>query len=143
MRIDLPSHAYVPGRTERHAEDAFDAIRDTAAACMDADALAGSAAFLHGLAYLEQGFFWEAHEVLEPVWMALPEGSGARACVQGLIQLANAHLKARMEKPNAVRRLCAMARAHLEEARSLEGDSVLGVDLARMLDAVALLEGEL
>jgi hypothetical protein len=36
--------------------------------------------------------------------------------VQGVIQLANAALKARMERPRAVRRLCGMAETLLAQA---------------------------
>ena len=115
MSIPLPSSAYVPGKTPRPDEGVFDHIRDTAKAGMSADALARSDAFRHGLAYLEAGFFWEAHEVLEPVWMALPEGADRRF-VQGVIQLANALLKERMERPKAALRLAGMSRDLIGDA---------------------------
>ncbi|MCE8532650.1 DUF309 domain-containing protein [Ruegeria pomeroyi] len=56
------------------------------------------------------GYFWEAHEVWEPVWMVLPQNSGARYRVQAAIQLTNAALKLRMGRRDAARRLCALAR---------------------------------
>ena len=131
MTYFLPAHAYVPGQNARHAEDAFEAIRKTAKPGMTADALADCAAFKHGLHYLEQGYFWEAHEVLEPVWMVLPEGEDRRFA-QGLIQLANAKLKARMERPKAALRLCSMARDLMAGA----GDSVMGASRASYLHQV-------
>lgn len=103
--IIWPDVAYVPGRTPRPPDGYYDSIRDTALPGMSLDALAQSAAMLHGYAYIEAGFFWEAHEVLEPVWMALPQGSAERDLVQGLIQTANGLLKLRMERPRAARRL--------------------------------------
>lgn len=123
----LPPFAYVPGQTGRHPEGAFDAIRNTALAGMSADDLATSEAFVEGLRYLREGFFWEAHEVLEPVWMALPPNAIARAVLQGLIQLANARLKVAMGKPNAARRLYQMAQKHLSEAN---GGKVMGLETA-------------
>lgn len=107
----FPAHAYVPGQTPRHAEGAFDALRDTARPGMSVRDLAACPAFRTGLRYLDGGYYWEAHELLEPVWMALPSGSAERALVQGLIQIANGFLKLRMGRPRAARRLLQMARA--------------------------------
>jgi hypothetical protein len=72
--------------------------------------LARSGAFQTGLHYLDAGYYWEAHELLEPVWMALPETSSERRVVQALIQFANACLKERMDRPKAALRLCAIVR---------------------------------
>jgi len=46
--------------------------------------------------------------------------------VQAIIQLANARLKLRMDRPGAARRLCGMVRAHLD--RVPEGAAPLGLD---------------
>ncbi len=105
-----PKFAHVPGRNARHEVGAFDSIRETAKAGMSAEALAESAAFRLGLIFLEEGYFWEAHEVLEPVWMVLPQGSVERDFVQGLIQLANGCLKLAMARPKAALRLCDIAK---------------------------------
>lgn len=99
-------HAYIPGHTPRHKEGRFDSIRETAQPGMSVDELANSRAFLTGLDYLDTEFYWEAHEVLEPVWLALPDHSDEKHLVQALIQLANAHLKLRMNRPAATARLC-------------------------------------
>ena len=114
MQPLFPEYPYVPGRTPRHPEGWFDAIRDTVRPGATARELADSPAWAAGLAYLEDGFFWEAHEVLEPVWMALPHGSREREMVQALIQLANACLKREMGRPRAVLRLCRMVAGHLQ-----------------------------
>jgi hypothetical protein len=117
----LPSYAYIPGKTPRHAEGFFDAIRATAQPDMGQATLLRSRAFTAGLAYLQAGYNWEAHEVLEPVWLALPAGSAARGFVQGVIQLANARLKLEMGRPRAAVRLCAITRGHWQ------GDAVQGL----------------
>ena len=128
--LPLPGHAYIPGQTPRHPEGAFDALRETAQPGMSAEALARSPAFCAGLRYLEAGYYWEAHEVLEPVWMALEEGMAERHCLQALIQLANARLKARMGKPRAVARLGAIVLGHLDDCRATGGgEVVMGVAL--------------
>ena len=125
-----PKHAYVPGVNARHPEGTFDVLRDTVQPGMEPGMLARSDAFRSGLQYLENGYYWEAHEVLEPVWMALPIDSPERKFVQGLIQIANAHLKLRMKRPSATLRLCSLARNLLTAA---EQDHCMGTDVSKFL----------
>lgn len=131
MSADLfrPPHAYVPGRTPRHPEGLFDPIRQTARPGLSEAELADSAALAAGLTYLDEGFFWEAHEVLEPVWMACPPNSAARLAVQALIQIANARLKLRMERPGAAARILSLAEGRLTEAQRAGRAVVLGLTL--------------
>lgn len=135
-----PDHAYVPGRTPRHPDGLFDDLRD----CVDVDAppekLVQSPAWTAGLCFLEEGFFWEAHEVLEPVWMALPLGSDEREMAQALIQLANACLKREMQRPKAVLRICAMVRVHLGR---ISAPSVMGQVPTDLLETVEALENQI
>jgi len=133
-----PDHIYIPGVNERHPENMFDAIRLTAIPNSSMDELANCDAFKHGLMYLEEGYFWEAHEVFEPVWMALPTDSEERRFVQGLIQLANASLKANMERPKAVHRLCPIARELLLSAGAQQ--SIMNVDRNNFLRQIEALE---
>lgn len=120
-----PPHAYVPGRSPRHPEGLFDPVRDTVGPGMEVAALAASAAWRTGVRYMADGFHWEAHEVLEPVWMALPPASAEALAVRGAIQLANAALKVRMGRPRAARRLLAMSDALMAEAAARGGDARL------------------
>ncbi|MFT4959203.1 MAG: hypothetical protein ACI92Z_000276 [Paracoccaceae bacterium] len=107
--IPTPPYAYIPGQTPRHDEALFADL----AASVDCDDLTRSLAWRAGLQYLEQGFFWEAHEAFEPVWMVMPPNSAKRHMVQALIQFANASLKNAMQKPKAALRLCDIADEHL------------------------------
>ncbi len=106
----LPPHAYVPGRTARHPEDWFDPFKDIAPDPLN------SPAMRIGLYYFHEGYFWECHEVLEAVWLALPDPSAERQMVQAVIQLANACLKLEMGKRRAAERLCDIVQGHLEKA---------------------------
>lgn len=128
MNLPLPDHKHIPGANARHAEDAFDWIRDQAAA--DAD----NPAWRYGLRLLAEGFYWEAHEVLEPVWMAAAPNSAEKAMAQAVIQLANAALKLDMGKPKAAHRLAAIVSALAVEAGQ-GGKVVLGVDVGALRDA--------
>lgn len=133
----IPTHAYIPGRTPRHPEGAFDKVRDSVRDGMDPQALAETQAFACGLRWLREGFYWEAHEVLEPVWMACPEAGAERALVQGLIQIANARLKDSMDRPRASARLRAVAAGLLERAEILGGPVVMGQVIAAWRDSLA------
>lgn len=129
-----PPHAYVPGQTPRHRDGWFDRIKASVRKTVDPEALSATPAFKTGLAYLGAGYFWEAHEVLEAVWMQTPDPSAERAVVQALIQLANARLKLLMTRPKAAARLCDMVAAHLESC----GNSrvVLGLQIADLWQEV-------
>lgn len=132
--IPKPRHVYIPGQTARHPEDWFDEIKGSVQPGMSAAELERSAAFRAGLIYLDAGYFWECHEVLEAVWMETPEGSAEREMVQAIIQLANARLKLLMERPNAALRLCDMVSDHL--ARIERDGPILGIgpsEIARMV----------
>lgn len=133
----LPPFACVPGLTPRHAPGTFDALHASVRPGMTVAALAKTAAFRAGFRYHDAGFYWEAHEAWEPVWQALPPNSAERQFVQALIQLANAELKLRMNRPRAARRLCVIAARHLAEAR-LGGDrKIMGHDPAPVADRIA------
>jgi predicted metal-dependent hydrolase len=109
----VPPHAYVPGQTARHPDGSFDAIKASVSHDVLPASLHLTEAWAAGRAYLDAGFYWECHEVLEAVWMRTPEGSAERDMVQALIQLANARLKQRMGRNRAAWRLCGMVNAHL------------------------------
>ena len=134
---DVPKHAYVPGQTARHAEGRFAPACATAQLGMSPTQLAQSKAFCTGLFYLQRGYFWEAHELFEPVWMALEEGSEERCLLQALIQLANAQLKLRMHRPKAASRLCIMVRGLLEK---LTGVRVMGQDISQFMARLEVVE---
>ena len=123
--ITVPTHAYVPGVNARHPEDWFDQIKQTVTPKIPAAQLHHTTAWTTGLAYLNAGYFWECHEVLEAVWMQTQDGTAERDMVQALIQLANARLKLRMDRPQAAWRLCNMVQAHL--ARCPNDRAILGL----------------
>ncbi|TNF17611.1 MAG: DUF309 domain-containing protein [Rhodobacteraceae bacterium] len=120
-----PTRPYVPGKTARHPDGAFDAVRQTAKAGLSPAELSTCQAFRLGRRYIETGYYWEAHELLEPVWMALPDPSAERRFVQALIQIANGFLKLKMDRPRAARRLEAISRKLLAGTC---GASIMGVD---------------
>ena len=112
----LPSHVYVPGKTPRHAEDAFEAIKADLSVDIPTQYLCDTDAFHTGMFYLESGYYWEAHELFEAVWMLCPTDAPERSFVQGIIQVANACLKRKMDRPKAANKIIKLAETCFESA---------------------------
>src|ERR1700692_225753 len=114
--LPLPRWAYVPGET-----DEADADYETLA---QAKLLVPSRfrgyvparhpALRYGIALNDHGYFWEAQEILEAVWAAAPQGGRERTLLRACIQIANANLRLRMQKPHAAARLLGEALAELD-----------------------------
>ncbi len=86
--------------------------------------------YLYGVDLFNHGYFWEAHEAWEAVWLA----AGARETncgifVQGLIQLAAAQLKRVIGSPPGAESLTA---AGCEKLAMAEG-IFLGIDVATLI----------
>ncbi len=122
-----PPHVYIPGQTPRHPDDLFDSIK-VGLGDVPANRLNRTRAWAYGLEFLEDGFFWEAHEVLEAVWMACPPNAPERLMVQAVIQHANAQLKRKMGQEQAALRLDKRSSDLAQEAVSRAGAQVLGLD---------------
>lgn len=77
-------------------------------------------------------YFWEAHEVWEPVWLKAAVNSKERFLIQGLIQLANAGLKHTQGNTRAENRLRKIAFEHFDHVFSpshkpQDNQSVMGI----------------
>lgn len=88
--------------------------------------------YLYGIDLFNQGYWWEAHEALESVWLAAGQrATGCGIFVQGLIQLAGAQLKRSSGEALGARSLTAAA---CEKMAACEG-ICLGIAVAELLDA--------
>ena len=129
--VPMPPHAYVPGFSPRHPENLFDDIKASVTPEISPDQLHLTKAFIAGRSYLQAGYYWECHEVLEAVWMQTRDPSPERDLVLAMIQLANAKLKLKMNRPKAAWRLCDMVETHL--SRCPRNKPVLGIDTSDLL----------
>ena len=116
MIADLPPVPHLPGRTPRPPESAFADLKNDLSRGLSPAELAASPAFHEGLRAFSERYYWEAHELFEAVWTYLPPASAERHLVQGLIQLANAGLKGRMERDKAAIRIGHLAESAIAEA---------------------------
>ena len=134
-RWPLPELPHIPGKTVRPVTSpAFDAA--SAAPIYTVDRMwPENETFLYGLDLYAAGFFWEAHEVWEPVWMRSPGNSRERLVVQGLIQLSNACLKILMGRPDAAAKLLDIAHQKVLEA-SYGGTTMMGIRLPDLISSI-------
>jgi hypothetical protein len=135
--LALPPVRHVPGSGTRPERGFLTPYRSTVPPAVDEATAPSVLAYRYGFDLYAAGYYWEAHEVWEPVWMACRPTGRPRALLAGLIQLANAALKREMGQPQAAARLRSAARGHLADA-AVGGSGLMGVsidDLIHALDA--------
>lgn len=135
----LPAHAHVPGENERPDEALMSAVI-AAGPPTTSDRRPDNPLWRYGLRLASLGYFFEAHEVLEPVWLRAEPNSRERKIVRAVIQLANAALKLRMGRPNAAARLVLLARAEAAEAFLNHDGRLLGITHAGFAAAAATVD---
>jgi uncharacterized protein len=135
----LPRGPHIPGfgTTPDHA--ALDPVKARCPAMVIPGQWRAVTPYRYGFRLYDAGYFWETHEVWEPVWMACAPNTGQRHLLAGLIQVANACLKLLMRWPKATGRLLADARTHLEAAALGADDHLflMGVSPGRLAAGVA------
>jgi len=89
-------------------------------------------AYLYGIDLFNHGYWWEAHETLEAVWVAAGRQTETGLFIQGLIQVAAAHLKKLQGFNDVAKR---MATEGLEKMRCIKG-IYLGIDISTFRGAV-------
>ena len=137
--LPMPRWAYLPGETADAAAD-----HDT---LWQAKALvpprfrdyvpARHPALRYGIALNDAGYFWESQEVLEAVWAAAPQNGRERALLRACIQIGNANLRLRMQKPRAASRLLGEALQGLD-ALSARRAAIAGDGFADRFPIAAL-----
>jgi len=105
VNLPLPRWAYVPGETDDADQDTLWQAKALVPPRFRDFVPARHPALRYGIALNDSGYFWEAQEVLEAVWAAAPQGGRERILLRACIQVANANLRLRMDKPRAATRL--------------------------------------
>ena len=139
VSLPMPRWAYLPGETADAAAD-----HDT---LWQAKALVPSRfrdyvparhpALRYGISLNDAGYFWESQEVLEAVWAAAPQGGRERILLRACIQIGNANVRLRMQKPHAAVRLLGEALQGLD-ALSARRAAVAGDGFADRFPIAAL-----
>lgn len=143
--LPLPQWAYVPGEmTEDDADhDTLWKAKSLVPSRFGDYVPARHPALRYGMTLNDRGYFWESQEVLEAVWAAAPQGGRERILLRACIQIANANLRLRMQKPHVASRLFseALGELHTLSARKAAGtgdgfaDGFPTAELAALLKA--------
>ncbi len=135
QKLTLPHQCHLPGINKRPADDFLaDIAIFNDPAINDANA-AQHLGWNYGLRLINEGFYWEAHEVLEPVWWHAAANSPARHLVQTTIHLTNAALKLKLRRIRAASRLTVLAGNGCERAFTGKRDRLLGLQVGQLVNA--------
>jgi len=88
--------------------------------------------YLYGIDLFNHGYWWEAHESLETVWMAAGQETVLGQFIQGLIQLAAAQLKRFIGQERGAKMLTESGIAKLSVAEGI----FIGVEVASIIAEV-------
>lgn len=131
----LPPYTYLPGRTphpvrdprghlygqpEGSFETAFEALRRDWRGCES---------YCYGVDLYNHGYWWEAHESWEPLWLRASIGSALRSGIQSLILVSAAHLQDHLGKSGGVERLLLRAERTVGRAAAISRGA-LGLELS-------------
>lgn len=117
-QLPLPPYRYLPGKN----------LHPRAGHLPDM----GDQAYLYGIDLYHAGFFFEAHEAWESLWLPLPKTDLQRTFLLGLIQNAAAQLKLAIGQPGPARLLSQRALHYVELVRRHESP-YMGLDLDRLI----------
>ncbi|MDT8421767.1 MAG: DUF309 domain-containing protein [Desulfuromonadales bacterium] len=88
--------------------------------------------YLYGVDLFNHGYWWEAHESWERVWLAAGQETPTARFIQGLIQIAAAQLKRFIGQERGARSLTTSGVARL----AIDGEVFLGIEVARLVEEV-------
>jgi len=136
----FPPYAYIPGRTPHPTRDpdghSYGAGPESPAppapqdwrACRD---------YLYGIDLFNHGFYWEAHEAWEGLWIACGRQGTTATFLQALINLAAAGFKARWGNARGMRANAGTALRLFKAAASQIGPAgprYMGLDVRALTD---------
>jgi Uncharacterized conserved protein len=131
----FPSYRFVPGKTPHPVRDPDGHSYNKPLpqlASFEAGRWQSCEEYLFGIDLFNYGYWWEAHEALEAVWVAAGRQSETGLFIQGLIQVAVAHLKRLQGFQDVAKR---MAAEGLDKMKFVKG-VYLGVDVEAFRSAV-------
>ncbi len=134
-RRPFPPYRFLPGQTPHPTRDPAGHSYNTPPvhlASFDPEAWYRCEEYLYGVDLFNHGYWWEAHEAWEAVWKAAGRRTETGFFIQGLIQIAAAHLKRLQGSRGVARR---MAAAGLEKMSHVRG-VFLGIDVETLRHAV-------
>ena len=139
----FPAYAYRPGHTPHPTRDpgghSYGPHPDTPEP-PDPENWRSCGDYLYGIDLFNHGFYWEAHEAWEGLWVACGRRGPTAAFLQALINLAAAGFKARWGNPRGMRANAETALRLFKSAASQTGSGsprYMGLDSWALAEAAA------
>lgn len=139
--IDLPEFRYIPGHKLKQRSSAKGAHLPELPppVLLSAQSWQGSAHYRYAIDLFNYGYWWEAHEVLEGLWVLAKRETPIGIFLQGLIQISAALLK---ESQSLHEPALSLAAKGFPKIRTKSG-LFLGLELESFLDETeAFLSGQ-
>ena len=134
----MPPYSYVPGHAPHPVSDPNGHLHGSPPEeiePLEPNRWNESEQFLYAVDLFNHGFYWEAHEAWESLWLAAGRRGAAATLMKALIKLSAAGVKAREGNPRGVQRHSARA-GELTKQCAREVDSpYCGVDLEALLSS--------
>jgi predicted metal-dependent hydrolase len=135
----FPTYSYVPGRFPHpHRNPDGHGLEGPPGdlPAPDTDRWRDASGYLRGIALFNHGYYWEAHEVWEAVWIACGRTGRDADFFKGLIKLAAAGVKAREGRADGVRRHAERAAQLLQavSASRTPRQRLFGLNLPQLID---------
>lgn len=124
----MPVYQHVPGVNPRPDLEQLEHIASLAHNHTTSATAANNVAWRYGIRLFNEGFYWEAHEVLETVWINALPNSRERYLLQAIIHIANSALKHAMQRQNAADRLSGLALESLNRAFPAGDSQLMGIE---------------
>ena len=143
QQFPMPIAAHRPGRTKHPTENLRAPVQSSLDVVITTQNWQRHDAYLYGFVLYRSGYYWEAHEIWEPVWMNCAPNSLERLMLQACIQLANAALKQELNNAKAALRLYGISADLLREIVSRQTgeraqDALLGIDVRELIQQIEL-----
>ncbi len=143
QQFPMPVTAHRPGRTEHPTANLRAPVQSSLSVVVTAQNWQRHDAYLYGFVLYRSRYYWEAHEIWEPVWLTCAPNSLERLMLQACIQLANAALKEELGNTKAALRLYGISADLLREIVSRQTgeraqDVLLGIDVRELIQKIEL-----
>ncbi len=140
--LPLPGRKYIPGlgiHPEKHPQGSQVPDLSLDEVSFTDNSWKRSRRYLYGIDLFNAGYWWEAHEVLEELWIQCGRTTQVARFLQGIIQVSAALLKFSISNPRGAKRLKSRALEKLE----LHSGVFLGIDVDVLVSQLTkYIEGE-
>ena len=136
---EFPPYSYVPGKSPHPISDpaghSFEKEEPTPAP-PDHDNWQSCENYFYGIDLFNHGYYWEAHEIWEGLWIACGRTGTTADFLKGLIKLAAAGVKVREANTAGIQRHAGRAAELFREvcaARQADSTSFFGLELIDLI----------